>query len=42
MINKVKIYRVFSNKVDTIAQRLKTTYQNQSLTQQLHYGLSIC
>ena len=41
MINKVKRYRVLSNIVDTITQRLKTTYQNQSLTQQLHVGSSI-
>ena len=31
----VKRYRVLSSKVDTIAQRLKTAYQNQRLTEQM-------
>ena len=33
--NMVKRYRVLSSKVDTIAQRLKTAYQNQRLTEQM-------
>ena len=33
--NMVKRYRVLSSKVDTIAQRLKTAYQNQKLTGQM-------
>ena len=31
----VKRYRILSSKVDTIAQRLKTAYQNQRLTEQM-------
>ena len=33
--NMVKRYRILSSKVDTIAQRLKTAYQNQRLTEQM-------
>ena len=33
--NMVKRYRVLSSKVDTVAQRLKTTYQNQKLSEQM-------
>ena len=33
--NMVKRYRVLSSKVDTVAQRLKTAYQNQRLTEQM-------
>ena len=33
--NMVKRYRVLSSKVDTIAQRLKTAYQNQRLSEQM-------
>ena len=33
--NMVKRYRVLSSKVETIAQRLKTAYQNQTLTGQM-------
>ena len=33
--NMVKRYRVLSSKVDTVAQRLKTAYQNQKLSEQM-------
>ena len=33
--NMVKRYRVLSSKVETIAQRLKTAYQNQRLSEQM-------
>ena len=33
--NMVKRYRVLSSKIDTVAQRLKTDYQNQKLTGQM-------
>ena len=33
--NMVKRYRVLSSKIDTVAQRLQTAYQNQRLTEQM-------
>ena len=33
--NMVKRYRVLSSKIDTVAQRLKTAYQNQKLSEQM-------
>ena len=33
--NQVKRYRVLSSKIDTIAQRLNSAYQNQTLTQNM-------
>ena len=33
--NMVKRYRVLSSKIDTVAQRLQTAYQNQKLSEQM-------
>ena len=33
--NMVRRYRVLSSKIDTVAQRLQTAYQNQRLTEQM-------